>query len=279
VGDEARPDDREDTATRRSRAFAQIDHRLTQITDVLRGTWEGIGLGVLDRDEFDSLVSRYYREQRNYRADEWNRSGLLPWEREIIDRYFRDCKSLLVGAAGGGREALALDRMGFDVHGFECNPKLVDWANDFLRRSDARATIEVAPPDAAPPDLELRDGVIMGWGGFSHVVGRRARMNLLRDLRRAVDVGAPFLLSFWTMSDENRRRLKVASWVGPRVLRVARPNGRDALSFGDSVSRRGYLHHFSRDQVAEEVTEAGFDIVEFSDRHCYHYSHLVASAR
>ena len=50
---------------------------------------------------------------------------LFPWEESVVERFFpRPPARVLVGAAGAGREAFALARLGYEVVAFEPAPGL-----------------------------------------------------------------------------------------------------------------------------------------------------------
>ena len=69
----------------------------------------------------------------------------------MIARYFQNAKRLLLVGAGGGREVLALIRLGYEVHGVECNPELVRVANTLLEEQGLPPSVQFAPPDTCPP--------------------------------------------------------------------------------------------------------------------------------
>ena len=78
---------------------------------------------VLDR--FNDIA---YAGSRSYRPDASSfRAYLFPWEEEAIQRFFpKPPAHVLVGGAGGGREALALVERGYRVTAFEPSAGLVD---------------------------------------------------------------------------------------------------------------------------------------------------------
>src|SRR5262245_21966636 len=75
-----------------------------------------------DSDEFYDIYNALaYDHQDIYRAGaKAFRSTLFPFEERVISRHFPEPPgTVLVGAAGGGREALALASLGYDVVAFE----------------------------------------------------------------------------------------------------------------------------------------------------------------
>src|ERR1700687_1045137 len=91
--------------------------------------WAGVqslGLGLLDQEELVRLTVQRF-ESSTYLEPAYNAgSGLWLWEREALRRFFPPGGRILVGAAGSGREMIALHRAGYFVQGFECARSLVE---------------------------------------------------------------------------------------------------------------------------------------------------------
>src|SRR5262245_21605165 len=96
----------------------------------------------------------------------YNRKGLWAWEQEMLERYFPAGARVLVASAGGGREMLALHRLGYEPDGFECNDRLRTFANDFLCGEGLLVTIHPASRDSCPAGLGLYDAAVVGWGAY-----------------------------------------------------------------------------------------------------------------
>src|SRR5438105_1665349 len=99
---------------------------------LIEASVDGLSLGLLQRDFLRQISEVHYQDARRYRAKEFdyqsfdhNRRGLWDWEQQAISRHFRSCRRLMVVGGGGGREVLALRRLGYEVDGFECDPGLV----------------------------------------------------------------------------------------------------------------------------------------------------------
>ena len=69
-------------------------------------------------DEYNALT---YGLENSYRADSAAfRRGLFDWEERAVERFFpRPPARVLVGGAGGGREAFALHEKGYTVVAFD----------------------------------------------------------------------------------------------------------------------------------------------------------------
>jgi len=235
------------------------------LADLIHALYKGVWLGILDDDQLAAITQIYYAEQGpEWRHVRWTELGLKGWEQDAIECHFRGRRSLLVGCAGGGREAFALARQGFEVSAFDCSPTLVGAARDYAARNDLAVKFAFAAPDRVP-DLGMHDGAIVGWGGYMHVVGAQRRIAFLRRFRAQIQVDGPLLVSFYVRNERDAALATMAA-VGT-VVRRAR--GKKPLELGDELRPRFFRHTFTRADVERELFAAGFRLVEFSHEHEY----------
>ena len=239
-----------------------------------------IWLGLLGRRQLHWLDERFWGgeslyftryQEPMYCGDEFNLSGLFAWEQAAIDAFFRESSRILITSAGGGREVIALRRMGFDVDGFECSRKLVSCANDLLARNGLDADIRWVPRDECPVPGREYDGLIVGWGAYDLIQGRARRIAFLRKLRAHAREGAPLLLSFFTRSPESRYFQRTVAIANP-IRRILR---RERVEEGD-ILEPIYLHFFTEDQLRFELRAGGFEPRHFTTEG---YGHAVGAAR
>jgi hypothetical protein len=221
----------------------------------------GIWLGLLGPRTLVAVDEAYYRRANSYRSEDHNVGGLFDWEVKAIDAHFGGCRNLLVLAAGGGREVLALQQRGFSVVAYECNPALVEYARGFLQRRGAGATVGHLPRGELPPSGAQHDGIVVGWSAYMLMPGRERRIRFLRGLAGCVVKGGPVLLSFWTRRPDARRPRVVAS----AATAIRRLLGREAVELGDDLSPN-FVHRFTRDEIAAEVAEAGLELEAFEEQ-------------
>jgi hypothetical protein len=241
-------------AQRRSHALAE---RATSLVNALH---EGLWLGLLDRDELQRVTDRYYREPRStflQTGHVW--SGPFPWEQRALAEHFRSCRSVLVAGAGSGRELAWLHGAGKHVRGFDCVPELVEHGNAVLTASDVPARIEHAPPDVVPDGLGVFDGAVIGWGAYSHILGRDRRLAFVQALRTRVERGGPLLVSFLSRPERSRRTRLILGVA--RAVRAARRSP-DGVEAGDVVADAAW-HLFTEDELRRELEAAGFETVEY----------------
>lgn len=161
--------------------------------------------------------------------------------------------------------------MGFEVLAEECNPDLVDLANEILAEAEISTRVRLGPRDTCGLVGQPRvDGVIVGWGAFTHIQGHDRRIAYLRQLRGLVADGGPILLSFFERPPRARMMKIVRASATPGRLLTGRP----PIDLGDVLDPH-FQHYFSRSEIDEELGAAGFKLVEFSTDG---YAHAVGRA-
>ena len=214
---------------------------------------------------FNSLA--YSRDGTYYPQSSEFRSYLFPWEEKVVAEYFpRVPARLIIGGAGGGREVLALARMGYDVVAFEPSAVLADMARRATKGSNVRVYrggYEDLPrmfpwreqePDGTGNVDSTFDAAILGWGSYSHLRTEDQRIQTLSWFARHVQ--GPILLSFYQfaksrkISTDRRRRLKI--WPSLRV--------------GNRFSVYiGYTHDVSAAELRAVADRSGLTIVHLNE--------------
>jgi len=236
---------------------------LFRIEHVCLACFHGVWLGVLSREEmYQAGQKTYGRGKGSYTKPDWNRKGLFDWEEEAVSKYFSSCRSILVAAGGGGREVFALRKKGYEADGFDCNPRLVETAQRFFRKEGMPARYSLAQPDRCPESGKIYDGLIVGWGGYTHMQGRDRRIAFLREMRSQCRNGSPILVSFFSVAHTSRLELKV-TYLTARAVRAILC--REQIVFGDSLNLNGYAHYFTREEIASELADGGFRLVHYSE--------------
>jgi len=238
-----------------------------------RGFFLGIWLGLLRHETLLKINNIYYSKTKRYKDPNYNKGGLWTWESAIIARYFCNCKRLLLIGAGGGREVIALRRLGYDVDGCECNSDLVQVANAFLEQEGLSPNIQFAPPDICPTVKgagPLYHGLIVGWGAYMLIQGRDNRVALLRKMRSHVNAGAPLLVSFFFRSPDARQFL-ITKAAGNTLRRLLR---RKNIELGDALEPE-YVHYFTQEEITGELHDAGFMLDYYTE---VPYGHAVGIA-
>jgi hypothetical protein len=233
---------------------------------------QGVALGLLSNPQLERLTEhRYAKHFASYASELHVKAGLFIWEREAVRRYFPRSGRVLVAAAGAGREMIALAGCGFRVDGFDCCAPLVEAGRNFFRQLDIEAKLVFAPPSTMPACEGRYDAVLVGFSGYMYIPGRDRRIRFLRELSRLAIPGAPVMVSF-TEGEIGRRRVwsaRIGTFL--RKLRAAEP-----VEEGDCL-KAGFQHHFVREQIVSEMTDAGLELVRYSGGTSY--GHAVGVVR
>jgi 2-polyprenyl-3-methyl-5-hydroxy-6-metoxy-1,4-benzoquinol methylase len=210
----------------------------------------------------------YYNKTKNYFDEKYNMSGLFEWEKPVIERHFKERKNILLIAAGGGREVIALSKMGLNVDGHECNRKLIEKANDLLEKSGLGNRIKYLAKNSVPTDSKEYDGIIIGWGAYSHILGRKERIAFLEKLYSICGAETLIMISFlWTSK---------RTWKDKLIVNVSnffrRISFREKTELGDRLVP-DYIHYFTEEEVKGELIQVGYRI---SDYYANEYGCIVA---
>jgi hypothetical protein len=186
------------------------------------------------------------RARTGFESARFNYRGLFDWETEAVAEAIPSTSRILIAAAGGGREAIALARAGHDITAFDAAPDLVEACRMHMAQAGLEGAVHYAPAGEVPEGLEGFDALIIGRGSLHHIPGRAQRIAFLKACRRTVAAGAPMLLGDFL--------------VRPDTSPV-RASGRGRIEAGDFIGSSFY-HHFTRQEVALEFDEAGFELTD-----------------
>jgi hypothetical protein len=235
-------------------------------------TWsvhQGVWLGLFSRQTLNQIATRQYQLWVKYQDETYNRSGFLLWEREVINQYFSRNSHILVAAAGGGREVVALHRAGYRADGFDCVEALVLSALKVCEAEKIDCKYLKSEPDKIPPNLGIYEGAIIGWGGYMHIQGRKRRIAFLSQIREHLSDSAPILLSFFIRPEISKKHVLVRI-IANAIKTILFTSER--LETGDMLEDT-FDHHFTELEIQSELLEAGFEMICFSPE-CY--GHAVA---
>lgn len=185
--------------------------------------------------------------------------GLTAEETALLEKVPLKRGRLLLLGVGGGREAIPLARLGFDVRG-------VDFVGDLVERSIENAkergiTISGLVQDVSKLDVtdNTYDMVWLSAAMYSCIPTRRKRVEMLKRIRKALKPGGYFICQFqWdTRGGPRPRGLLARKAVAFLTMGNLQYEPGDKL-WGNSE----FIHAFSsQDDLRSEFTEGGFDVV------------------
>ncbi len=196
--------------------------------------------------------------------------GLFDWETKGLDSFLPSGGNLLIGGAGGGREVSALLERGFRIWAFEPSFTLFERLESLKKkkthlnvwRESYEELVERFQEDPKgyrqKHELEEVDGILLGWGSFSHVSCPKKRLELLVCLKNLAP-NAPVFLSFLLRDSALTSRWE---FFRPWVQTTCRwLGGKGERREGDVFySGSGFVHRFSREELTRQVEEAGYSL-------------------
>ncbi|HSL86775.1 MAG TPA: hypothetical protein VK861_07555 [Bacteroidales bacterium] len=240
--------------------LSHISFRINKkIYNFLEALLSGFWLGVMSEKSIEYSDELFYNATDHYVDDKYNESGLFRWEQAMIDKHFTQVRKILLIAAGGGRETLTLQRMGYEVDSYECNPRLIEYANTLLRKNGIEKKIEYLPGSSVPERITEYDGIIIGWGAYSLIPGTGKRLSFLEGLNPFLAKDAPLLISFlWTRNRGSNDKIikSVANFF--RILMR-----REKAEYGDRLVP-DFIHYFTEEEIKKELTLAKYRITDYS---------------
>jgi hypothetical protein len=242
--------------------------RATMVVDTAARRFDRVRSALVTRFASESVLDAYnqltYDATPVYEAGSTSfRQGLFNWEQEMIALAFPKAPgTVLVGGAGGGREAFALAALGYGVVAFDPSAGL---ARSMAREAHTTGRVDaligryedlprlVSARDGTEVDLRARspfDAAMFGWTSYSHVRTSAARIAALRVFGELTN--GPVVVSFFLARQGPPRQ-------AGRARRIAR-----ALGFrpnGDSFTPYiGFYHHSTAAEIEDEVRQAGLEL-------------------
>jgi hypothetical protein len=249
-------------AGRRVQFFKRADRWFNRFVRLASTLYEGFWLGCLSPDDLNAITAIYYQQSHEYSSSEHNLRGLFDWEVPVLDRYFPPRSRILVAAAGGGREVLALRRAGFQAEGCECSPTLLRASDALFDQLGEPRGVILCAADEVPAGPPIYNGLIVGWSAYTHIPTRRRRVAFLQGLCQRALPGSPVLLSFFPREISSHYETLV--YQTACVSRFLFRGRRETLEIGDHLGWC-YSHTFTREEVGTELNAAGFRLVHFNE--------------
>jgi hypothetical protein len=221
-----------------------------------------VWLGCFDAADLNDVTAACYGTVSDFGSEKHNLGGFYSGEEAVPMRIFPGCRSLLVAAAGGGREAIALAKRGFEITAFDSSESLTEACRNNVTKAGVEARILDSGPDDIPDDLGVYDGLVVGRGAYHHIPGRRRRIRFLEKCRAHLAPNGPvFLNDFFVLPTDSRGAaltMKIARFV--RRIR----NSRYPVELGDQLNSQNFYHLFRRCEIEAELHEAGFRLQVFA---------------
>jgi hypothetical protein len=232
---------------------------LKKLTDFLDAFSAGFWLGVMSEKSLDYSGELTHNGNKSYTDDRYNQSGFFEWEKPIINKHFSKAETILLIAAGGGREALALSIKGYEVDAYECNTNLIEYGNTLLQKNNVNVKIKYLPKNSVPVEIKKYDGIIVGWGAYSLMSGSKKRLSFLEGLYPFMHKNTPLMISFLWMKERGRRDKIIKN-----VSNFFRTFGkRDKTEPGDRLEP-DFVHFFTEEEIKNELYQAKYTVIDYT---------------
>lgn len=218
-----------------------------------------LAAGLLREDELQSDGEARWREF-GASVDDID-AGLAEGERAFYARFARPPHRVLLVGSGGGRDLVALHRLGYEVCGVEQVPALVELSRRRVASRGLSIPVQAGTIQTIAPQGSF-DLVIFSLGCYSYVRDSSVRIAMLARINRHLNPDGRVLLSYHPTTGAalisraltyTMARLSLAGWLPER---------------GDVFSRDylvpdvlRYHHEFGSSDLAYEFSRAGFQIV------------------
>ncbi len=186
-------------------------------------------------------------------------SGLSDDEKELVSALPATKGALLLLGVGGGREAVPLARLGFQVTGVDYVAAMVDCAAENAARRGVTIGGLVQEISRLDVPAGAYDVVWLSRGLYSCVPTRARRVEMVRRIARALKPGGLFLCQFhWCAGPRPPGKNLMA-----RRIVAACTMGNLSYEPGDMLwGNAEFVHAFSsRETVKSEIEEGGLSVV------------------
>jgi len=188
-------------------------------------------------------------------------AGLDAEEREFYLRFARLGDRILLVGSGGGRDLIALHRLGYRVAGVEQVGALVELSRRRAMDRGFTIPVEAGTIQTALP-RESYDVVIFSLGCYSYLRGSVGRMATLTRLASTLNPGGRVVLSYHPRSGQRQMATTLTRLTSTLSFAGWAPESGDVFSRDYAAPEVLRFHHeFAPNEVSRECARAGLQIV------------------
>ena len=207
--------------------------------------------------EFSRRTYEREKEIEDWGKEELINGGLSDTEKIIVKNLPVSSGKMLILGLGGGREAIPLAKMGFQVTGVDFVAGMIEKARETARKKGVQ--IEGLLQEISELDVEegSHDIVWLSTFMYSSIPSKKRRLRLLERVRKGLKIGGVFVCQFWYEKTNPRK--------GPETFKKVLAYlslGNISYEQGDRLwYDREFQHCFSDEtELRKEFTEAAFQI-------------------
>ncbi len=235
--------------------------RLSQRTPWADALWREAVPRFCKEEERAALTVAAYTRTGAFDAPE-HLSHEFSWEIDAIRRFFpMPPATVLVGAAGAGRELLCLARRGYQAMGFDPCPAFVQACRESHVPDGVLGLVQGAYEDLPDRLSAVRNhapyhAAILGWGSLSHLPGDRARRHALNGMKALCPHG-PLLVSWLPLAPMDARQERLRRWLHPFKPSPPRRESYDRYL--------GYIRTFELSEIDSLARRCGYELLSSNE--------------
>jgi SAM-dependent methyltransferase len=185
-------------------------------------------------------------------------TGLMDWERNLVDRFVPPGANVLIVGAGSGRDVIPLVERGCRVTGVEPASVPLTIARRVLQRRGLAATLV----EGFFEDVSISgpfDVVMFSYYSYSYIPESTRRIAALRKAASLVTVDGPIVVSYPPLPAPHPVLITIARGVAAACRRDWRLEPGDHITI-HSRAFRGFAHTFGEGEIERESAAAGLRI-------------------
>jgi ubiquinone/menaquinone biosynthesis C-methylase UbiE len=205
--------------------------------------------GDMVSDEMRVAADHFSRPEIVREMHDRNKNGLKPWEKHVVNRFFKQNALILDIGCGTGREAFALADMGFQVVGIDVSEAQIAIAKDEAKSRRTDVVFEICFGMNLKYPKDGFDHIIMWAQAFGNVYGTANQVSLLKECHRALKPAGNFCFSGHDYE----------------YIKGKYPQYTDGKKFFAYADTECYWELFTAEELRTLCAQAGFEVVECCD--------------
>lgn len=221
---------------------------------------------ILSPEEILNFAKIYYKRKADNYSKEYEddiKSGLNKFEKEILEKHFQNKKAkILLLGCGGGRESIALAKLGFHVTGVDMVEEAISIAENIAEKE--RVQIDFVCNEFSELSLpyDSFDYAFFSLWLYEQIPSMKKRVEIVRSLKMILKNEGKVIFHFHLSNlSPNEKRLypfhKAIAWI---------TWGNRGYQLGDRPAHGIHLYHIftTKEEIHNELIKAGFSSTEFT---------------